>query len=484
MLFNSIDFALFLPVVFAVYWLLQRIGPRTQNIWILFASYVFYGWWDWRFLLLIFFSTGIDYVVGLRIKPDLPLAQRKRWLWLSVAANLGMLGFFKYFNFFAGNFVAAFTFFGAPIHAPSLNVILPVGISFYTFQTMSYTIDIYRGKLVPTRDFIAFAAFVSFFPQLVAGPIERASNLLPQMLKKRVFSRDQALQGTRFLLWGLFRKIVIADAVAPAVDIIFANHADYSSAVLLLGAVLFSFQVYADFSGYSLMARGISKLLGFELMVNFNFPYFSRNFGEFWRRWHISLTTWIRDYLYIPLGGSREGKPKAIRNIFIIFLASGFWHGANWTYVVWGGIHAILFIPSYIRGTNRKNLDPLPKTRFVLPTLMDSWHILRTFFLVTLASVVFRSESVSHAYAFITELFSFRGSGLALVNPYDHQSLTQEYLFIVVFMILEYLHTTRWINLFQVRNTFLSHLFDALLIISIIVSTHLDSQLSFIYFQF
>jgi len=307
MLFNSIDFAVFLPIVFILYWFVTNHNLKLQNFLITAASYLFYGWWDWRFLSLILFSTVVDFLIGLALLKQENESKRKALLWTSIVVNLGFLGYFKYFNFFLESFVSAFSFFGVPIEASSLNIVLPVGISFYTFQTMSYSIDVYRRKLEPTKDFIAFSAFVTFFPQLVAGPIERATHLLPQFYKSRTFDYTKAVDGMRQILWGLFKKVVIADGCAEYANLIFNNSADYSGSTLLIGAIFFSFQIYGDFSGYSDIAIGTSRLFGFDLMRNFNFPYFSRDIAEFWRRWHISLSTWFRDYLYIPLGGSRVG---------------------------------------------------------------------------------------------------------------------------------------------------------------------------------
>jgi alginate O-acetyltransferase complex protein AlgI len=342
MLFNSLDFAVFLPIVFALYWFVTNHNLKLQNALIVAASYVFYGWWDWRFLSLIIFSTLVDYSIGRRLKNEEKQSTRKILLWTSIIVNLGFLGFFKYYNFFLDNFIAAFSFFGQEIQPNTLNIILPVGISFYTFQTLSYTIDVYKKKLEPTEDFIAFSAFVCFFPQLVAGPIERATNLLPQFYKKRTFEYDKAVDGMRQILWGLFKKVVIADNCAEYANLIFNNYQDYNGSTLLLGAIFFTFQIYGDFSGYSDIAIGTSRLFGFNLMQNFATPYFSRDIAEFWRRWHISLSTWFRDYLYIPLGGSRGGTWMKVRNTFIIFLVSGFWHGANWTFIVWGGLKCIV----------------------------------------------------------------------------------------------------------------------------------------------
>lgn len=404
MLFNSLDFAIFLPIVFILYWFVANKSLKLQNFLIVVASYVFYGWWDWRFLSLILFSTLVDYFIGIGLLRQENQARRKLLLWTSILVNLGFLGFFKYYNFFLDNFVSAFSFFGNEMNANSLNIILPVGISFYTFQTLSYSIDVYRRKLEPTKDFIAFSAFVSFFPQLVAGPIERATHLLPQFYTKRVFDYSKAVDGMRQILWGLFKKIVIADNCAHYANEIFNNSADYSGATLVLGAVFFTIQIYGDFSGYSDIAIGTSRLFGFDLMKNFAFPYFSRDIAEFWRRWHISLSTWFRDYLYIPLGGSRGGTWMKIRNTFIIFIVSGFWHGANWTFIVWGALNAVYFLPLLLTDKNRSNLDIVAQGK-QLPSLKDFFKILLTFGLTVFAWIFFRAENMTHAFSYISGIF-------------------------------------------------------------------------------
>ncbi len=403
MLFNSPEFLLFLPLVFAAYWAVNRLkeGLRVQNVLLLAASYVFYGWWDWRFLGLIAFSTAVDWAVGLQIaranRGEVAEGGRSRaakaWLAVSLAVNLGLLGYFKYANFFIDSWVEVWAAAGVTMHASSLQVILPVGISFYTFQTLSYSIDIYRRQLEPTRNFIDFAAFVSFFPQLVAGPIERASALLPQIQRRRTFDYDQAVSGLRLILWGMFKKVVVADTCAIYVNDIFANYEIYSGPTLVLGAVYFAFQIYGDFSGYSDIAIGTARLFGIQLMTNFRTPYFARDIAEFWRRWHISLSTWFRDYLYIPLGGSRVGKWTAVRNTFAIFLVSGLWHGANWTFVVWGGIHALLFLPLLLTGRNRRNTGDIVGW----PSLRELAGMAGTFAAVTVAWVFFRADSVGEA---------------------------------------------------------------------------------------
>jgi D-alanyl-lipoteichoic acid acyltransferase DltB (MBOAT superfamily) len=404
MLFNSVEFLIFLPIVFGLYWfLLKKI--HTQNILILLASYVFYGWWDWRFLSLILLSTLVDYTVGVNLGKTSEENKRKRLLWISVLFNLGLLGTFKYFNFFIDNWISLWNSLGIEMNRVSINVILPVGISFYTFQTLSYTLDIYKKQLTPTRNFFAFASFVAFFPQLVAGPIERASNLLPQFFKVRKFTYTKAADGLRQILWGLFKKVVIADNCAEYVNIIFADYHDYSGSTLVLGAVLFAFQIYGDFSGYSDIAIGVARLFGFELKQNFAFPYFSRDISEFWRRWHISLSTWFRDYLYIPLGGSRVNNAKKLRNIFIIFVVSGFWHGANWTFIVWGALNALFFLPLIFLEKNRVHLNVVAENR-LLPTLKESLQILFTFTITTFAWIFFRAENIHHAMDFISTIFS------------------------------------------------------------------------------
>lgn len=430
MLFNSIDFAVFIPIVFALYWFVFNKNLKVQNGLIAVASYVFYGWWDWRFLSLILFSTLVDYAVGRRLGQTDQLNRRKVLLWISIIVNLGFLGLFKYYNFFLDNFVTAFSFFGREIGASSLNIVLPVGISFYTFQTMSYTIDVYRRKLEPTKDFVAFTAFVSFFPQLVAGPIERATNLLPQFYHRREFDYHNAVNGMRQILLGLFKKMVIADNCAVFANDIFNNSDSYSGSTLVLGALFFAFQIYNDFSGYSDIAIGTSRLFGFSLMKNFAFPYFSRDIAEFWRRWHISLSTWFRDYLYIPLGGSRGNKGMQIRNVFIIFIVSGFWHGANWTFIVWGALNAIYFLPLLLAKTNRSNLNVIAEGR-LFPGLQELSGMLITFGLTLLAWVFFRAQNIPHALSYLSEIFS----SSILTIPSAH-SFTLLNLLVIPFIFL------------------------------------------------
>ena len=436
MLFNSIDFAVFLPIVFLLYWLLANKNLRLQNALIVLASYVFYGWWDWRFLSLILFSTLVDFTIGRKLKNEENKTKRKLLLWTSIFVNLGFLGFFKYANFFLDNFKSAFSFFGSAITTNSLSIILPVGISFYTFQTLSYTIDVYKRKLAPTNDFIVFSAFVSFFPQLVAGPIERATNLLPQFYKKRTFELSKAVDGMRQILWGLFKKIVIADSCAELANQIFNNSAEMNGSTLVLGALFFTFQIYGDFSGYSDIAIGTSRLFGFNLMQNFKFPYFSRDIAEFWRRWHMSLSTWFRDYLYIPLGGSRGGTWMKVRNTFLIFIVSGFWHGANWTFIAWGTLHAIYFLPLLLTNKNRNNLEIVAQGNY-LPTARELLQMLSTFTLTVFAWIIFRTNDITHAFHYISEIFS--ASILETPKLSDSKDAIITMLLVFIFIFIEWL---------------------------------------------
>ena len=482
MLFNSLDFAVFLPIVFVLYGFVASRNLRLQNALIVAASYVFYGWWDWRFLSLIIFSTLVDFSIGHRLKTEENRSKRKFLLWTSIIVNLGFLGFFKYYNFFLDNFVAAFSLFGQEIQANSISIILPVGISFYTFQTLSYTIDVYKRRLEPTQDFVAFSAFVCFFPQLVAGPIERATNLLPQFYKKRTFEYHKAIDGMRQILWGLFKKVVIADNCAEYANLIFNNYQDYNGSTLLLGAIFFTFQIYGDFSGYSDIAIGTSRLFGFNLMQNFATPYFSRDIAEFWRRWHISLSTWFRDYLYIPLGGSRGGTGMKIRNTFIIFLVSGFWHGANWTFIVWGGLNALYFLPLLLLKRNRTNLGVVAEGRS-LPTLRELYGMASTFLLTVLAWVFFRSNSIASALEYLAKIGS---KSLFMMPKYDGFAMSFKVLILLFLMLaLEWRNRTRRHAL--ERNPSLNYNpWDLLLYVAIICLIYFfnTSSQTFIYFQF
>jgi len=482
MLFNSLDFAVFLPIVFVLYWFVTKHNLKLQNALIVAASYVFYGWWDWRFLSLIIFSTFLDYSIGRRLKNEENQKTRKTLLWTSIIVNLGFLGVFKYYNFFLDNFIAAFSFFGQDIQPNSLNIILPVGISFYTFQTLSYTIDVYKKKLEPTEDLVAFSAFVCFYPQLVAGPIERATNLLPQFYKKRTFEYDKAVDGMRQILWGLFKKVVIADNCAEFANQIFNNSADMHGSTLVLGAIFFTFQIYGDFSGYSDIAIGTSRLFGFDLKQNFATPYFSRDIAEYWRRWHISLSTWFRDYLYIPLGGSRGGTWMKVRNTFVIFLVSGFWHGANWTFVIWGALNAVYFLPLLLTNNNRKNLGIVAEGK-ILPTFRELMAVLTTFGLTVFAWIFFRAENLNHAYNYVRRIFS---ESIIAFPEFSNMSRALTTIFLIFFLIL-----LEWLgrqNNYAIQRLFINSkrvyriVFYQFLVMVILF--FIGGEQEFIYFQF
>jgi alginate O-acetyltransferase complex protein AlgI len=404
MLFNSIAFAFFFPVVFLIYWAAKK-SITIQNLILLAASYVFYGWWDYRFLFLLVFSTLLDYFSGLKIHSAPNQAAKKTWLFISVFINLGFLGFFKYYNFFVDSFVNSLGSVGIHTQPWTLNIILPVGISFYTFHGLSYVFDIYNKKTEPTKNFVNYSLFVSFFPLLVAGPIERATHLLPQVEAPRSFDYKKATDGLRQILWGLFKKVVIADNCAHDVNIIFGHPESYRGSTLAYGAILFSFQIYCDFSGYSDIALGTARLLGFDLIRNFSYPYFSRNIAEFWRRWHISLSTWFRDYIYIPLGGSRGNKWQQVKNTLIMFIISGFWHGANWTFLFWGLFNGILFLPLLLTGKNKKHKDMVAMDKY-WPSAKEAMQMFGTFLLVTLGWVFFRANTIQQAFSYLYRICS------------------------------------------------------------------------------
>lgn len=479
MLFNSIDFAVFLPIVFGLYWFVFNKRLKTQNLFLIIVSYVFYGWWDYRFLALILFSSLVDFTIGILLKKQEVPSQRKLLLWISIIVNLGFLGFFKYFNFFIENFVTAYSFLGGDIQPQTLKILLPVGISFYTFQTLSYTIDIYKHKIEPTDSVISFLAFVSFFPQLVAGPIERASNLLPQFFIRREFQYFKAVNGCKQILWGLFKKIVIADNCAFYANQIFNNSDSYSGSTLVFGALFFTFQIYGDFSGYSDIAIGTSRLFGFELKQNFAFPYFSRDIAEFWRRWHISLTTWFRDYLYIPLGGSRGGKWLNIRNVFIIFIVSGFWHGANWTFIVWGFLNALYFLPLLLTKRHRNNLEVVAHNA-MFPKFRECMSIILTFSLTVFTWIFFRANDMEHAVTYISAIFQKTLFTLPELRP------TNVIVLILFFIVLEWFGRRQQ---FAIEKLFykkprIFRWFFYMLIVGLIMVFNSKEQQEFIYFQF
>jgi D-alanyl-lipoteichoic acid acyltransferase DltB (MBOAT superfamily) len=440
MLFNSIEFAIFLPIVFLVYWFVLKGNRKGQNTFIFAVSYFFYGWWDWRFLFLLLFSTLLDYFTALKINASNKRRERMFWFYLSICVNLGFLGIFKYYNFFVESLADFLYSFGIQPNLWTLKVILPVGISFYTFHGLSYVIDIYKGRIQPSTSFIDYAVFVSIFPLLVAGPIERANHLLPQFYQQRTFDYKRAVDGMKLILWGLLKKVAIADVCANNVDYIFGNYETLPSMILLLGAIHFAFQIYCDFSGYSDIAIGTAKLFGFDLLRNFNYPYLSRDIAEFWRKWHMSLTSWFRDYIYIPLGGSRVNKALQIRNTFIIFAISGFWHGANWTFIVWGLLNAIYFIPLLLFNKNRKNIDVIDIER-QFPTIKELIQIVITFSLVLIGWIFFRAADVAEGWAYLTKIFKGNFLNFSILNLRGRgisDSLVQGSVGIVILMVLEW----------------------------------------------
>lgn len=476
MLFNSFSFAIFLPIVFAIYWLLSEKKLHYQNAFLLICSYYFYACWDWRFLFLLIFSTGLDYFSGIKMEEADNAKHRKVWFYASIIINVGFLGIFKYYNFFADSFKTFLSGFGIESGFWTLEVILPVGISFYTFHGLSYVIDIYKKKITAERNIISYSLFVSYFPLLVAGPIERATHLLPQIKKKRHFDYKQATDGFYQILWGLFKKVVIADSCALYANQIFDNYPTMNSLSLLLGAFYFAFQIYGDFSGYSDIALGVSKLFGIDLLRNFNYPYFSRDIAEFWRRWHISLSSWFKDYLYIPLGGSQGNVYKKIRNTFIIFLVSGFWHGANWTFVVWGAINAFYFLPLLLRNKNRTNLDIVAAGKN-LPSFKEFVMMLTTFTMTTFAWIFFRAPTIHDAVLYIKGIFRFDfGIQYISIQRYNVELL----ILVLVFIFVE------WFSRNYQHPVHGSYkMAKALLIITGILMFGVYSNPSdFIYFQF
>ena len=495
MLFNSIEFLLFLPVVFLLYWFVfdkliskSKWQLHLQNAFVVVASYVFYGWWDWRFLILIAITSFCSWISGIMIQRvderetvDNKSVVRKRKLITAsnIILNLAILATFKYYDFFVTEFAKLFHLSADGV---LLNVILPVGISFYTFQALSYSIDVYRRKIEPTRDVIAFFAYISFFPQLVAGPIERATNLLPQFLKRREFDYNTAVDGCRQILWGLFKKIVVADNCAVVVNQVFDDYANMPASMLLVGALFFTFQIYGDFSGYSDIAIGTAKLFGIKLMRNFNVPYFSRDIAEFWRRWHISLNTWFRDYVYIPLGGSRTTKAKVIRNIFVIFLLSGFWHGANWTFIVWGAYHALLFLPLILMGRNRKYTNVVAEGKH-FPSIKEFTMMVITFILVVVGWIFFRAETIGDAWHYICGLCSLN----IFKVPYLFFSYKKIFIFVIVMLAIEWWQRSKDHGLGDLNTSLKRPIFRYILyfflFFSILAFQPMDTT-QFLYFQF
>lgn len=462
MLFNSISFLVFYPCVFILYWVFKK-NIRLQNQLLLVSSFYFYASWNWKFLFLLTFTIVLDYVSGILIeKNQNHLILKRIWMFLSVGINVGFLGVFKYYNFFVDSFA---TLFGVDPQSYTLNLILPVGISFYTFHGLSYVIDIYKNRIQAERNFVDYALFVSYFPLLVAGPIERATHLLPQLKKIRFLSEEKVKSALLIILLGFFKKIVIADNLAFFVNQIFEDPETKSSTELFFGMVFFSFQIYGDFSGYSDIATGISRLLGIELLKNFNFPYFATSIPDFWKRWHISLTSWFRDYIYIPLGGSKNGKFNHIKNIFIIFLISGFWHGANWTFVFWGFINAVFFLPSLV------NLNFLRLSKVIAMML--------TFLLISIFWIFFRAESIEQAFMYLNSLVEFSSFNFGILVKTNKHSLLFYLASIAVFYLI-YLENKNH----NLRDLKLKKIEIFILLFMIFYFGSFKNNLEFIYFQF
>ena len=480
MLFNSIEFFFFLPVCLFGYHILNRGDVKFRNLFLILVGYIFYGWWSWKFLILLFISTLVDYLVGIAIGSSDSVSRKRFLLSISLTAQLGMLLYYKYANFFIESFSRAFTFLGYHIDASRLDIVLPVGISFYTFQTLSYTIDVYRGKIQPVRSFVNFCSFVSFFPQLVAGPIERASQMLPQFEMRRTISGQDWSEGCKQMLWGFFKKLAIADNCAVLVNELYGNHAQHSGATLFFAAVLFSFQIYCDFSGYSDIAIGSARLFGFNLMQNFAYPYFSKDIAEFWRRWHISLSTWFRDYLYFPLGGSRGDLFQKVRNTFIVFMVSGFWHGANLTFLIWGFLHSLFYLPLLLTGTNKVVVSAQARPGW-LSGLKDASSVLGTFLLVCLAWVFFRAPSVQVAFSILSKILS------KSLFQFPVQFSPKICVLILVLIGFEWLGRAKK---FPLEDVVLSSrkpvrwMIYLALILSVYFLGNNDASIEFIYFQF
>ncbi|WP_281228110.1 MBOAT family O-acyltransferase [Flavobacterium aquiphilum] len=477
MFFNSLAFAIFLPIVFFLHWFVFNKTKTSQNTLLIIASYYFYSCWDWRFLFLLVFSTFLDYYTGIRIEKSANEKGRKFWFWLSIGVNLGFLGIFKYYNFFSVSFAEMLTSVGFKASPILLDVILPVGISFYTFHGLSYVIDIYFKRIKAEYNFVDYSLFVSYFPLLVAGPIERATHLLPEVKVKREFDFEKAKEGVYQIIWGLVKKVVIADTCATYANAIFDHYTSMNSLSLILGAVYFAFQIYGDFSGYSDMALGMSKLFGLDLLRNFNYPYFSRDIAEFWRRWHISLTTWFRDYLYIPLGGSKGGVWMKVRNTFIIFLVSGFWHGASWTYIVWGLINAIYFLPLLLSNSNRKNLDTIA-LRWDFDSVKTVINILSTFLITCVAWVFFRAKTISDAILYLKQIIT---NGDFSSQYLDNERYNYELLLMIgLFVWVEWNNRTKAEPISGKRSL----LKVVLAILAIMAFGTFSDYKEFIYFQF
>ncbi len=468
MLFNSIDFLIFYPIVFLLYWIFFKNNIAKRNLFLLIASYIFYGWWDWRFLFLIALSSTTDFIIGQLIYKTDKQSKKKMYLSISLIISLGILFMFKYFNFFIDSFIETFTLFGKQINYHGLRLILPVGISFYTFQTLSYSIDIYKNKLKPTTNIVKFFTFVSFFPQLVAGPIERATHLLPQFDKKYEFKYEQIVSGFELILIGMVKKVVIADRLATYVDAVYNNYEFHNGITLYLATIIFAVQIYCDFSGYSDIAIGVARSFGFDLMKNFRTPYFATSMKDFWRRWHISLSTWFKDYFYITIGGNRCSKLRQNFNLLATFVVSGLWHGANWTYVIWGGIHGLTQIVE-----NSLNLNKNKKYSYI----EKLFRIIIVFHIVSFAWIFFRSNSLTQAIEVVTRIFKFE-----IIKPYlgDNNIIFYGFIALIIYIVNDYCEY-KDIKIFELKK-YRKYIYVSLIIIILSIGVFDAGQ--FIYFQF
>ncbi|MES2645365.1 MAG: MBOAT family O-acyltransferase [Bacteroidota bacterium] len=468
-----------MPLVFALYWFVFYKSLRIQNLCLLLASYFFYGWWSYKFLGLLIVGTLLNFTYGSFVG-DSNKKRAKRFLIAGVLSNLLILGLFKYYNFFAFEFQHAAVVLGFKTNPVFLQMALPIGISFYTFHGMSYVFDIYYGKQKPVSNIVDYGVFVAFFPLLVAGPIERAHHLLPQVQKPRSFKYESAVQGCRLILWGLFKKVVIADSLAPSINNVFYTYLHLNGVSLILGAIAFAFQIYGDFSGYSDIALGTSKLFGFEVLSNFKFPYFSRDIAEFWRRWHVSLSSWFKDYLYIPLGGSKRSKAITIRNTFIIFIVSGFWHGASWSFIIWGTIHAFAFLPLLLFNKNRTHTNNVVANNNHFPSLKEVIQMLSTFLIVTIAWIFFRMNDLKQSLLYIRQIIS--SFYKQPQNLFSYVSELNIFYYVIPFILIDWYLRKDERQLKVPANSIFRWSMYVTMVMMILY--HLGGNHSFIYFQF
>jgi len=479
MTFNSIDFIVFFPIVFFLYWFVLKNSAKYQNILLLISSVFFYCWADWRFLFLILANAFFNFFIGVKIADSTKEKSQQGFFWLGIAFNVGVLGYFKYFNFFYDGFADLFNLFGANLNHSSLHLILPLGISFFTFQTLGYIIDIYNGETKPCRDPLIFLTYVTYFPKIISGPIERAQRFIPQIEKKRIFDFSLAKNGLQQILWGLFAKVVIADNCATMVNEIFANYEVKTGSILLIGSYLYIVQIYCDFSGYSNIAIGVSKLLGIKLMMNFATPFFSTNISEYWKKWHISLTSWMMDYVFTPLSFllRRYRNAGLLISIITTFIIVGLWHGANWTFIIFGLLQGIYFIPLVLRGTLNKSSVNMNDKKY--PSLGELLKMMGLFTLMMLTAIFFRADNVSQAFQYISQIFS-----LSLFDKPDLKAFIFIIPVIILFFIFEWMNRDKEHALeFNSNKTYVKWSLYIILGFVIILSYN-DNPNTFIYLQF